>query len=358
MPIGTSIGVGIVTILYILVNIAYMVVVPKERQLDPNKTVAQSFFELTFGALSDDDNQPQRILAAFQAISSFGNIVVMTFTAARGSHVHQYINPHLLMRKIVKQEIAKEGILPFAKFFAQSKNISFGRFLKWIQSDKHSFINKRFHFLLKQKWLDPRQHSQETPLGALFLHWTFTVIMIVGTINLKPAAAYGLLVELYTYTVVAIFGFAIAIGMLKLRFSSRERWREKSNANPFLSIIAALIFATASAYPIVASWVPPTREYLRNYKLAIAWYTTPTVAWSILCFGVVWYLGFLSYAARRARKDGVEFQVQKVPEFDRDPALSGPPVQVHETVYIAWVAEEFRNQPHEVMEERRSRESF
>ena len=175
---------------------------------------------------------------------------------------------------------------------------------------------------------------------------------------MKPATAYGLLVDLYSYTVIAVFGFAIAIGMLKLRFSSRERWRDKSNANPFLSILAAFIFAIASAYPIVASWVPPTAAWVAKNPISIAWYTVPTVAWSILSFGVLWYLGFLGYAARRARKDGVEFQIQKVPEFDRDPAVSGPPVQVHETIYMAWVAEEFRNQPHEEMEERRSRESF
>lgn len=182
--------------------------------------------------------------------------------------------------------------------------------------------------------------------------------MVLGTIQLSPKTAYGLLVELYSYTVVSIFGFTIAVGMLKLRFSSRERWREKSNANPLLSILAAFIFAIASAYPIVAFWVPPTSVWAEKNKTSIAWYTVPVVAWCILTFGALWYLGFLGYAARRARKDGVEFQIQKVPEFDRDPALSGPPVQVHETIYMAWVAEEFRNQPHEQMEERRSRESF
>ena len=50
------------------------------------------------------------------------------------------------------------------------------------------------------------------------------------------------------------------------------------------------------------------------------------------------------YASRRLRKDGVEFQVQKVPEFDRDPQPDGPPVQVGETVFLAWVAEEY-NRP-------------
>ena len=63
-----------------------MIVVPQEDQLDPTKNVALSFFQLTFGTISNNEKQPQRILSAFMAISSFGNIVVMTFTAARGEH--------------------------------------------------------------------------------------------------------------------------------------------------------------------------------------------------------------------------------------------------------------------------------
>jgi hypothetical protein len=257
----------------------------------------------------------------------------------------------------VKQEIAKEGILPKAKFFGQSKNLSFGRLLTWIQSDKHSFINKRFHWLLKQPWLDPREHSQETPFGALFLHWCFTIIMILVTIRLKPSEAYTVLVDLYSYTIVAIFGFTIAVGMLKLRFSSRDRWRQKSSFNPFFSILSAILFAIGSAYPIIASWVPPTGAFAKN--LPLAWFTTPATAWSILGFGVVWYIGFNLYALRKARKDGVEFQVQKVPEFDRDPPPDGPAVQVHETVFLAWVAEEY-NHPRPEMDHhsRSSRETF
>lgn len=180
--------------------------------------------------------------------------------------------------------------------------------------------------------------------------------MILVTSRLSPTDAYGLLVNLYSYTIVAVFGLAVAIGMLKLRFSSRERWRQKSSFIPFFSILSALIFAIASAYPIVASWIPPNGDFAVP-NAAVAWFTTPTVAWSILAFGIVWYLGFNLYASRRARKDGVEFYVQKVPEFDRDPPPNGPPVQVHETVYLAWIAKE-NNNPHVEMASRSSRESF
>jgi Flp pilus assembly protein TadB len=152
--------------------------------------------------------------------------------------------------------------------------------------------------------------------------------MILVTIHLPPTDAYTVLVNLYSYTIVAVFGFAIAIGMLKLRFSSRERWRTKSRFHPFPSILSAFIFTIGSLYPIVASWVPPMGAFVTHGP--VVWYTTPTVAWSILAFGVLWYLSFLLYAKRRLRKEGVEFQVQKVPEFDRD--IDGP-IQVGETVF-------------------------
>ena len=205
--------------------------------------------------------------------------------------------------------------------------------------------------------MNAREHSQETPFGALFLHWAFTIFMIVVTIHLKPTDAYTLLVDLYAYTIVAVFGFIVAIGMLKLRFSSREGWREKSPFNRFFSILSAFIFALGSGYPIVASWIPPSNEYAKKTKLVVDWFTTPAVAWSVLAFGVIWYQCFKVYAWRRARKDGVEFQVQKVPEFDRDPPPHGPPVQVHETVFLAWIAKE-NNSPDLEMASRRSTESF
>ncbi len=205
--------------------------------------------------------------------------------------------------------------------------------------------------------MNPREHTQETPCGALFLHWAFTVVMILATIHLSPKDAYNFLVNLYSYTIPAVFGCLVAIGMLKLRFSSRERWREKSKEfNPFFSILAASVFAIASAYPIVASWVPPTGQFAAS-NLGVPWFTTTTVAWSILGFGLIWYLGFNAYAARRLRNCNEEFRVERVPEFDVDPPPNGGPVQVHETVYLAWIAKEANTMEMDI-NSRSSRESF
>ena len=246
--------------------------------------------------------------------------------------------------------------MPWNKFFGSNQNLSFGRFLAWIQRSEN-FVSKNFAWLLQQPWMDPREHSQETPFGALFLHWTFTVVMILVTIHLSPTDAYNFLVNLYSYTIPAIFGCLVAIGMLKLRFSSREQWRKKSKEfKPFFSILAASVFAIASAYPIIASWVPPTGKFAAS-NLVVPWFTATTAAWSILGFGLVWYLGFNAYAARRLRKNNEEFRVERVPEFDRDPLPDGPPVQVHETVYLAWIAKEANNMEMEI-ESRSSCESF
>lgn len=59
-----------------------MLIVPEEVQVTENS--AEAFFRRTFGRLSGNDDVGQRILNAFMAISSLGNIFVFIFTAARG----------------------------------------------------------------------------------------------------------------------------------------------------------------------------------------------------------------------------------------------------------------------------------
>lgn len=202
--------------------------------------------------------------------------------------------------------------------------------------------------------MNPAEHTQETPFGALTLHWFFTMIMIIATIRLTPSAAYSLLVNLYSYTIVCVFGVLLSVGMLKLRFSKTQQWRKKSRANPFLSITAAVVFLIGSAYPVIASWVPPTG--VLAVPGPVPWFTTPTVGFSIIGLGGLWYLAFIFRASRRNKKEGLEFRVQKIPEFDRD-AGDGLPVQVHETVYLAWAAKEAQGATVEV-ESRSSHESF
>lgn len=64
----------------------------------------------------------------------------------------------------VKQELAKEGVLPFSKFFASDWPI-------------------------------------KTPTGGLLLHWSFTVVLITGP---RTSDAYAFISFLYAYTQIWI----------------------------------------------------------------------------------------------------------------------------------------------------------
>ncbi|KNB12135.1 hypothetical protein FOXG_11788 [Fusarium oxysporum f. sp. lycopersici 4287] len=173
-------GVGLVSALYMAVNICYMIIVPTDVQEREN--VAQEFFYIIFNAYPEDTStnpkryEIKRAINAFLAISAFGNIVVMTYTAAR-----------------MKQEIAKQGFLPFTSYFAMNRDVSFGRFLMWLEGgerksktqpmenghrgvletqgyDAQKVVGNRKPRVRLFKFLNPSNHREKTPVGALVLH--------------------------------------------------------------------------------------------------------------------------------------------------------------------------------------------
>ncbi|KAF9869677.1 high affinity methionine permease [Colletotrichum karsti] len=316
-PIAMGTGVGIVVILYLAVNICYMVVVPAEAQ--KNENVAQQFFELTFGKLGADSQIGARIFNAFLAISSMGNIIVMTYTAAR-----------------VKQEIAKEGILPFPKFFASNKDMSLGRLLFWFQKKGW------FKSLLQLRWFSPEHHSEKTPVGALVLHLASCIILIFATWNAEPEAAYTALTSFSAYVVNAFIGTFLGLGILILRFrgppvtpadddtptydqpTSPPTWAELTGKKfrPFLSVIDQIVRP---------------------------WWLVPTVSWLIITLSIAWFIGFVLVARYIEKKDHRVFVVEKKPEFEAADGSTRSSeaghrgadlIQVHETVYLSWVGRE------------------
>ena len=63
------------------------IVVPVKDQLEGDD-VAQTFFKYTFGTISSTSARvAPRVFAGFMAISSLGNMIVMTYTAARGKGI-------------------------------------------------------------------------------------------------------------------------------------------------------------------------------------------------------------------------------------------------------------------------------
>lgn len=218
-------------------------------------TVAANFFIILFGA-----QNATKIQNSFIAFSSFGNILVQTFTAAR-----------------VKQEIAKEGVLPCTKFFADNKSLT----PKFLRSNSVGT-------------------SDATPVGAFFLHWSWTVILILASIPTGSSSdAYRIYVNLYSFVVDAVFGFAIGLSIIILRLRKASRWSKKSTSNKYVSFGTAVVFTVANFFPLVAVWIRPSGN--SGIELPVKWWATGTIGvgligfallyWAVLHYIVPWVLG-------------------------------------------------------------------
>lgn len=99
LAIAAPIAIGGVTILYVLANVAYFAAIPKSDLAKSEVIVAGLFFRNIFG-----ESAAARSLPAFVALSNLGNVLAVSFAHAR-----------------LNQELAKEGMLPFSRFWASNK---------------------------------------------------------------------------------------------------------------------------------------------------------------------------------------------------------------------------------------------
>ncbi|KAK3354051.1 amino acid permease-domain-containing protein [Lasiosphaeria hispida] len=358
-PRAATFAVALVALLYMFANISYMAVVPAHEQ--PTKTVALLFFQKVFSR-STDDTRPDRIFNSFLALSSFGNIIVTTYTAAR-----------------MKQEIAKQGFIPYSRFFAQNTDVSIGRLVLYLREKgwKVPFF------------ASPEQHHEATPVGALALHLGACLVLIWSTYSAAPGDAYGLLSSLSAYLITAFFGFFLALGILILRVFGppaatesakteeyrathsgtaaaathglpvRLAWREMTgrSVHGWLSIAAATLYLLGNAFPVIASWVPNTARFSTS---AVPSFVVPTVCWVILGVASLWWLGFLAVGRYRRRHQHKTLVHEVWPEFDwAEPAAipnaghhgddssqiekrqrGGGKILVHETVLFTWEVDE------------------
>lgn len=257
-----------------------MVVVSKEQQLSASD-IALQFLSNMLG-----EKRAPHVLATFTTVNSLGNIIGMTYTVSK-----------------VKQEIAKEGAIPFAKFFGEDRSILKGR--------------------------------EPTPLGALLLHWIFAMFLILVTWFTKPAYAYRILVNLYSYLNDVVPSLVMAIGMLCLR--AFTNWSAKSPIPSWLSITASIVFGLANGFPFVAVWIPPFRNTapgVHDIIPGFPWYLTAVLSWSLLGCGVVYWICFRFLLPRIGSRKGKEFVVEREPVFRMQ---NGERVQWHEIVLHSWV---------------------
>lgn len=176
LRIAAPIALSLVSVGYILANIAYFLVVSKEDFRSSGVVIAGHFFKNIFGEVIGEN-----VLPLFIIISAFGNIAATSFAQAR-----------------VNQELGKDGLLPFSSFFAGGK-----------------------------------RGDSQTP--GLFLHWLVSVIVIVVP---PPGEIYNFLVDIGGYP-VSVISVAISFGLLYLQTSPSENWQSPFRAKKIYTIIFA-----------------------------------------------------------------------------------------------------------------------
>jgi len=132
LKVAAPLAVGVISILYMFVNIAYFAAVPKEEILAARRLVAASLFRNMFGETAE------RALSVFVALSAFGNVLSVIFSQGR-----------------LVQEFGREGVLPFSRFWAS---------------------NRPFN----------------APLAGLFEHWLVSIIIMLAP---PPGDAYNFILK-------------------------------------------------------------------------------------------------------------------------------------------------------------------
>ncbi|KAI0685067.1 amino acid transporter [Cerioporus squamosus] len=191
LKIAGPLGLGICAVLYLLANVSYFAAATKEEITKSGVTVASLFFHNVFGT------KAQKALTVFVALSALGNVITVTFAAAR-----------------INQELAKEGIpLPFGNRF-------------WASN-----------------W-----PTGKSPLPGLIIHLIPSIIVIIAP---PPSVAYPFILDVEGYP-GQIINFFIVVGLFYLR------WKKPHVPRPFkVWWPLAVFFLAAAIFLLVAPFLPP-----------------------------------------------------------------------------------------------------
>lgn len=164
LKIAAPTALIIITILYMLVNIAYYAVVPADEIRTSGRVVAALFFKYAF------NTKAQKAASVIVALSTLGNVLSVIFSQGR-----------------IIQQLGREGSLPFSRLWATQK--PFG-----------------------------------TPFLGLFQHWVVCVVTIVAP---PPGDAYNFVMNLISYPLNVVNTF-VALGLLWLKwqnYKGKATWK-------------------------------------------------------------------------------------------------------------------------------------
>ncbi|KAM3498017.1 hypothetical protein MY10362_008650 [Beauveria mimosiformis] len=237
------ISVAIVSVLYMLCNIAYFSAVDKEAFGESKEIAAAVFFTQVFGS-----GAAETVLNVLVLLSAYGNLLAVLIGQSR-----------------MIREIGRQGVLPGTKFWVSTK--PFG-----------------------------------TPIGPYALKWAMTFIMIVA----PPAGdAFTFVVSLQTYP-DSMFVFAMAVGVFILRRRRKKNNIPKSQFKVWdiLLIFFTLIQVFILVMPW---WPPKGGPYAGDVSFWYATYCVVGIGIVILCglYYVAWMYVLPKWLGYRIRAETV-----------------------------------------------------
>ncbi|KAK6343872.1 hypothetical protein TWF696_007525 [Orbilia brochopaga] len=224
-----------VCLMYLFVNLAYFSVVDGDDIRSGGELIAGLFFERVFG-----QNVGRRVLSLTVAISTAGNVMAGLFSMSR-----------------LNQEVARQGVVPFGKFFSSSKPFN-------------------------------------APLAALSVNFVQAVFIIVA---MPPADVYAFILDVQSYA-QQFFAFAVVIGLVLLR--RRQPDLTRPYKAPTLAVLVRMLTCFAL---LIAPFVKPERGE-GDVKF---WYGTYALtAAGVLLIAVIYWYFLTVYFPRKGGYELVE----------------------------------------------------
>ncbi|KAK0555840.1 hypothetical protein OC845_000097 [Tilletia horrida] len=195
LSLAAPLAMATITLLYILVNIAYFAAVPKSDILNSQTTIAAVFFENMFGTSA------QRALSVIVALSALGNVLSVLFAQGR-----------------IVQSLGWDGVLPVSKAFGSNWPLG-------------------------------------APFAGLATHWLVSMIILIAP---PFGDTYNFILNLVSYP-LNIVNLVISVGLLSLYFHTppglSRPWSPSFRAG--WPVVA--FFGVASAFLVIAPYVAPSK---------------------------------------------------------------------------------------------------
>ncbi|KAJ3006254.1 hypothetical protein HKX48_000214 [Thoreauomyces humboldtii] len=256
IKIAGPLALGVITVLYMLVQVAYFAAVPKVDVLGSSQIVAALFFKNMFGENS------ARALSVFVALSATANVFSVVFSQGR-----------------LNQALGRDGVVPFSRVLAS---------------------NAPF----------------KSPLAGLTWHVIVTLVILLA----PPAGdAYNFVLNLSSYP-LNVINFAVAIGLLSTYIPRRLRpdWATTWSPPIRASFPVVFFFTLISLFLVIAPWFPPKESADAVY--VSMWYAmAPAVSLAFFAAGAVywlaWYVvlprfgGYRMVPMQSTLKDGTPVQI-------------------------------------------------